>query len=504
MKKTKLLMAGLLASAVASVASANTEIYLTGSTAFRSAVVDSIKKVLAPGYVWGSTGGSGGSANQQVFVGTTLASPVSPHNTYPIIIQCSWSGSAGGIQSVAASVAAGQPYLDEPVVISYSSPNATVDGTALAGGSGATLSVNTNSHVPDMAMSDAFIESTPFQGGSYVTLTSTPVGIVPFEFVKGEYTPDGTTTHAVAGGYPGVTNLTVDQAQELIGGGIALDQLTGVAADDNKLALCIGRDHDSGTRIGAEYDTQLGGDVFEAQDAGYEAGVLQYLPNGAICGSTQFATQSPGTAGTTIETLVAWQTTDSTGTPNGGDEVVLGEDRGGGTEGFFSGGNVAKALARPVDTSSAAFFSANAAYPYTIGYLGMSDANSVNADTNIVSYTDGANQTDSIKATQNALTFGGYSPSSGTGYTFASAKFAPPYDHILNGQYAFWGVEHLLYPQNLASTHADRQDVIANLITPQITTEADFNGTGIKLSAMNASRANDGQAISSPSAGFTE
>ncbi len=77
MKKTKLLTAGMLAMLALNVASAQTEIRLTGSTAFRKATVNSIQHVLTAGYVWGSTTGSGISANQQVFVGTVGSTLVS-------------------------------------------------------------------------------------------------------------------------------------------------------------------------------------------------------------------------------------------------------------------------------------------------------------------------------------------------------------------------------------------------------------------------------------------
>ncbi len=252
MKKTKLLTAGMLAMLALNVASAATEIRYTGSTAFRKATVNSIQNVLQAGFVWGSTSGSGAGANQQVFVGTTKTTNVQ------VIIKTSWSGSAGGIQSLASNSPAGQPYIIDPVVSSFSTPAATVGGIALTTAGASIPSTDiTESHTADVALSDAFAASTPYTGAGFTALKDTVVGVVPFAWVKGAYTPDGGTT-IVAGGYPGVTNISGVQAQELIGGGLALNQFTSNPADNAVFVQMVGRDHDSGTRIGYIFDTQYG------------------------------------------------------------------------------------------------------------------------------------------------------------------------------------------------------------------------------------------------------
>jgi hypothetical protein len=57
--------------AAINVASSQTEIRLTGSTAFRAATVNAIQHILWPGYVWGTANDPGEFYNEQIFVGTT-------------------------------------------------------------------------------------------------------------------------------------------------------------------------------------------------------------------------------------------------------------------------------------------------------------------------------------------------------------------------------------------------------------------------------------------------
>ncbi len=458
MKTTKLLLAGVLAMGLIHTASAVTEIRLTGSTAFRSAVVNSIEDILNSDYVWASANGAA-NGNQQVFIGTTKTGSIQ------VIIKTSWSGSAGGVFSLATNSAAGQPFSVDPTGVSFSPAAGTIGGVALTHAAGAVIPAGsiTESHTADVALSDAFASTTPYTGAGFTALKDTIVGIVPFEFVAASYSPDGSTL--VAGAYPGVTDISTDQAQALLGGGLALNQFTSNPADQAVFVQCIGRDHDSGTRIGALYDTQYLGDIYGNPTDGFNDSVLQYIPNGATVGATQFAAQSPGTG--LITSLSPWPV-----------ESVLGGSRPLGSEGFFSGGNVAKAIARGVDITQG---------NYVIAYLGMSDANTVNPGTGY-SYTDGGGRTATVTPSQNALTFNGYYP--GT----AAHPFGPPYTNIIQGKYTFWGYEHYLYATSFSGT----PKTVADQISSQLTTEADFQGIGVLLSAMNSSRAGDGLTVTSP------
>ena len=475
MKKIKLLTAGLLAMFAINFASARTNVtlVLTGSTAFRNATVNAIQNILNPGYVWACSGTTAGNigANQQVFVGQTK------DGKYNVIIQTAWAGSASGIYAVAQPGAqtliqvlgplTGVTYnSNAPIGTGPSAATLTGDSTALTAGGVNVGSVDyPSAATAQVALSDIFVNTSSFHGPGYNTLADTHVGVVPFEWVKCAYTPDGGTT-LVPTGYPGVSNIGIDQAQELVGGGLALSQFTGNASDAGVFVQCVGRDHDSGTRNGAYADALIAGP--------FEASVIQYQVDGgalpATDGSNPLSTQSAG--GGVIETLFPWPV-----------ETVANETRVSGSEGFFSGSNVKAVLNRDVDTSAG---------NYIISYLGLSDASGVDTDTNSadwVTTTDGAGNSYTYKPSLNALTYDGYFPGS------AGHEFEPPYTNILNGQYSYWGYEHYLY--NAASLSTD-QTGLAGDISTQLKSEADFGGVGILLTAMKCSRGGDGAPITVP------
>jgi hypothetical protein len=459
MKTLKLITAGLLSLFAFTGAATVTEIRIIGSTAFRLATDHSIQDMLQTGYVWGSTTGDGLGANQQIFVGLTKTSNIQ------VIIKTAWTGSVGGVQALVKNVTAGQPFIIDPTGVSFSGANATatVHVTPLTA-AGASIAAGdiTESHTADVTLSDIYVSTTPYIG---TALTDTIIGVVPFEWVKGAYTPNGTLGSAVAGGYPGVTNITIDEAQGLLSGGISLNQLTGVNSDNPIVAYVIGSDHGSGTRVAALYDGQYGGFVFGAPTDAFQASVLQYIANGQTVGTTQFAAQSAGSG--VISSLSPWTM-----------ELTVNEERPFGSEGFFSDSYVAISLNRPCDTSQG---------NYIISYLGMSDSNRVNPGAGY-SYTDGLGHTTMITPSQNALTFDGTYP--GT----ATHPFGPPYTNIIKGIYTFWGYEHFLYSVAIATT----PKAVADQLSNQVTTEADYFGVGIRLSDMQSSRVGDGLPVTSP------
>jgi hypothetical protein len=322
------------------------------------------------------------------------------------------------------------------------------------------------SYTADIGLSDIYVGTTPYTGDGLTALTDTIVGVVPFEWVKGAYTPNGTLGSAIAGGYPGVTNVTFVGAQALLTGGIALNQFTGNIGDQAVVVGVVGLDHDSGIRNGALYDSDINGLTFGTPTDPFVASVLQYIPNGSTVGAAPFAPQSAGLG--VISSLIPWPS-----------ETIDGETRPVGQEGFFRSSDVAAVLNRHCDTSS---------QNYIISYLGTGDANSVNPDPSAVPYTDGAGVLNQIHPSRNALTFAGNYP--GT----AAHPFAPPYANVIEGKYNFWGYEHYLYPTNLVGN----QKTLADQISAQLMTEADFGGIGIRLSAMHASRPGDGIQVTSP------
>ena len=118
---------------------------------------------------------------QAIFFGTIGGQPTT--------IKTAWSGSEGGMQTVAGSVA-----------IAFL-PNTTA--TSTGGTGGATVATPGNGGdvaVPDVEMSDSFQSSSAFfglyRGVTYPTLTespNSPVGITPFKFVASKGAPAGLT-----------------------------------------------------------------------------------------------------------------------------------------------------------------------------------------------------------------------------------------------------------------------------------------------------------------------
>jgi hypothetical protein len=100
MKKSKLILAGLLATAVVGSAQAATTVHITGSTAFRKATIVAIENLMTAGggfkaaYVAASpsTGGEQG-ANIAILQGNINGLPAGAN---PVTIKASWSGSTGG------------------------------------------------------------------------------------------------------------------------------------------------------------------------------------------------------------------------------------------------------------------------------------------------------------------------------------------------------------------------------------------------------------------------
>lgn len=333
MKTKNILKAGALALATATLAFAQTEIRITGSTAFRAATHTAIQNILNPGFTYAYTGTSFTGASAAVFHGTTVGTNV------PVTIKTGWAGSVGGIQAIAQNPrinAAGQ-FIASSVV-----------GTT-GGQSGASATV---AQVADVTMSDSKQASTPFVGGSFDTLIASQVGVVPFVWVKG-FSANGAGSAALSR----ITNMTPSQAQLLLGGGLPTSMLTGNASDAAVIAYATGRDEDSGTRL------------VSYAESGF----------GVLANPNQY---QPITSGSTITGIQLWPAA-----------TVLGTNYPVGHSGFSSGGTLADTLKLSVTSGATDDFGS----PFVlISYFGINDANRVAASLanaltyNGVAYSDNA------------------------------------------------------------------------------------------------------------------
>jgi hypothetical protein len=215
-----LFIAGLATVSLSSVAHAQTELRLTGSTAFRSATHTAITNILAAGYRATHTGTSLGSASQAIFSGTV--------NGEDVIIRTSWSGSVGGVQTVTQNINVN--FLPASALPASGTTTGATTGTELA--------------IPDVALADNYQSATPFTSP---VLTDQIVGVVPFRWVASKGSPAA------------LTNINPQLAQALFSNGsLALSLFTGLAADEGLKVWATGRDPDSGTRLTAFAESGIG------------------------------------------------------------------------------------------------------------------------------------------------------------------------------------------------------------------------------------------------------
>ncbi len=311
-KAFQTILASLLAFALIGTASAQTTfLRVTGSTAYRAAVYQAIQDNLQTGYVYAYTGTGGLSkASQAIFTGTTKTSNVS------VIIKTSFSGSVGGIATLAKNLTVG------PGGTSFGGGGWLVDSTAQSTGGTNDLSpVFESPLTADVALADCYQKSAPPLYQTPV-LTTEVVGVVPFKFVASPGT-------AALGS---VTNITSAQVQTLLKGTLLLKTLSGNKGDTESV-FAVGRDEDSGTRIQA----------FACSGFGIQKNPQQYQPTLNGGGQVNGANLWPAV------------TVDGINYPVG-------------DSGFSSGGTLATTLNTPKATGFGTWF---------IGYLGLNDAASV-------------------------------------------------------------------------------------------------------------------------------
>lgn len=312
MKTLKYLMAAVVAMGCISIANADTTVYLTGSTAYRGNTHTAITKIFDAGSLqYGYVGSSLGGASQAIFKGTV--------GNQPTTVKTAWSGSEGGLQTVAGQVQ-----------IAFLPDATTVAAGGTGGATAATPSNGGDVHVPDVAMSDTFQSSSAYfnlyKGTTYPTLTespNSPVGVVPFKFVASKGAPAG------------LMNITGQQAKVLYNAGtVPLAFFTNDPADQGNTVVATGRDPDSGTRLTTLAEIGLGA----------QASIKQYQPQSG---------GNPVTApGATIDKFVPWPASKI----NGIDVAVF-------NGGYSSGGQLAGAAA---STTPANFT--------LVTYLGVNDA----------------------------------------------------------------------------------------------------------------------------------
>ena len=400
MKTSRFLAAGLLALTFACLASAQTTIRVTGSSAFRKAFYVALTNSLTSpqaAYVGANLAG----ANTAVITGTVTTGPSAGQS---VIVQCKFAGSVGGVNTVANNLYVTGAAPSSNIAASgtttawLSSTSNTLSAVTVTG-AGATLSVSGGTaagspvynaaNTADIAMSDSFQGSTLFTSP---LLTDNVVGVVPFVFVKGRSADSAVSTAAGADNTSGITNITALAARALMTNGwVPMSMLTGIAADSQYDVVFTGRDNDSGTRLV----------TFAEPGFGIFSPPLQYqLDNN----------------GTNITGLTAFSS----------------------SGGYVSGGNLTAPLNLPVSGSATNSIHSGVKF-IPLGYAGTNDAASVNSGNNSLKYN-------------------------GAAYSATAVQ---------EGQYTFWGYEHLLYKSTYSGVG---KNLASNIVTRFLSGDALASG----------------------------
>ena len=337
-----------------SAAQAQKVIYITGSTAFRAQIFNSLGDLSLTVQQGGTSGN-----NSFTFTGTvedaTSGSALNLTTVAPglagtsVTVYCNFSGSAEGVDALITPVSA--EYLSVGASGSFAH---TGDDLAFSDvWQAATPDANSATQLEEVQL-PADSGNAPFSG----------IAVQPFTFV-------------VDGNASAIKNITQQNFHDLYNGSgngtLQLTMFTGSGSLSNVHA--IGRYPLSGTRITTVLDDQYG------------------LPASKL---TQWALSDNGT------TTPGLASTDTASPPTDGNQWLSV-----GTNGYFSGGNVGKAIHAA---------SVNGA-PAAIAYISFSDAAKLTGTSN-----------------EAAITWNGQSPGALGAWNIAGVE---------NGSYTFWGYEHL-------------------------------------------------------------
>jgi hypothetical protein len=223
MKHLKSCTAAVLALLAADAAFAQTTIRLTGSTAFRSATITSIKNIITVSDS-AYTGSTETSAQYATYIGTFSGQPV--------VIQTSWTGSVEGVRDVSNSL------TQNFIKASFVTATDPVSGTS-------TTTSNTaiyEAAIPQISLADNTQSATIYTANA---LTEFKVGVIPFVWVKGRVG----AFHPAKAAFDGVTNVTAQMAKSLLAGGAPISLLSGIADTSSTKVYAMGRNPLSGSRL---------------------------------------------------------------------------------------------------------------------------------------------------------------------------------------------------------------------------------------------------------------
>jgi hypothetical protein len=383
MKNLSLITAGLLAAGLISAEAASTvTVRITGSTAFRNNANAALNA--NSGGIWtaapttiGTAFGAG--ANQLVFTGTA-----NDGSGNTLIIKTSWTGSEAGIAALTDTA------ISNPSAAGAANLPGTPKPFYLDTATGLVTSGDTTSET-DIAMADTGL-SVSLTGG-LGAVDQGIVGIVQFTWMKSKNNSQN--------GWADLKNITIPVAHVLLAS--AAQDLSFVTGNPNDfftptptLVGVVGRNKGSGTRVNTLIE-----DLY-----GVTVGVNQYAMSPTYDNNNILVVPSATGGSATAWTDAGWTAIHN--------------------DGFDSGKGVQQTL-----------LMTGTGHNIAVGYIGMSDANGVQALISDHSFPNTA--ADTTTGTQYLSLNGNYYSDLG----------------IQNGSYDFWGHEHILtgpHTQGIAST----------------------------------------------------
>jgi hypothetical protein len=430
MKHTKSIL--MAAAAALSIASASAEVvYITGATAFRSAANGSLYTLYSNNLL-ASSGSSASDATAIALYFTNCALT----NGATVDIAATWTGSEGGMQTVASGTNNKRvPFYDLAKLASNSVTNRTT-GLATPDTALMTAGTLTSLHKGDVGCSDSFQLSSRFQGGkkasdgaTYSSLTMAAVGVVP-------YSPVASKGFATT--FPDRNMSLNNMYQILTAGFITGEKISGETNKTTVKLFATGRNIDSGTRVIA----------LSALKGGIADQLCQWKAT-ASSGSVTNLVKHPATTINGIAT-------------------ALGEG------GETSGGTVAGYMTNTVSpTATVVGTSKGTQTNYLVGYVSVADISSARVAAGLVS-----------------LKFNGVEGRCYTNTSFTTLDKG--YTNIITGAYPWWGYEFVTYDNNTASANAK---AFANNLVTLIKSFDSTNSViapNIKLTDMKVTRTVDG------------
>jgi hypothetical protein len=476
MKISKSLLAVLAIGGFAAAASAQTDIYLAGSTAYRAPVTKAIQDVLGANNVaW-----DGGSAVNPLYkAGEAIISGTYSGNW--VIVHTYWTGSVAGLDDLSVPNALTNKFIGDAVVetggaaVTSGSNGINIHGTGYATVSSAYVQIAMSDSFPDTVgksisaisagktvqadITTLLTNNDIKEAGTSAGANGGPVGIVPFIWCS------GSTATAVP-----FTNITQQAAAELNEYGATpvetLESGTAVTSDTNDYAFLVGRNEDSGTRVAAEAEARIGADH---STSSYGQGVSQYYVTftGSPSSDGTFSSNPADgiTAGTPIQAggatvsvsdIGLWPSNSPLNTETTLNWNIEGHS------GQISGGDVAGVLEAlnpqdlPLDTidngdGQPGNWVQGTSNAYLVAYLAASDAASL-ATSQFLSYN---------------------------GVPYSAAN-------IDNGAYTFWSFEHMLYVTTGANAISGVTLNFAKALGDEVYNfDAQTNSSGVTTTASN-------------------